>query len=271
MAKKYKITRKQIKQDDKFVAALKDVTKKIVLKTTGREVSAIDWPRFLILSAVGLAILCLLAGGVYSIIVYRNHKAERLMAQADTIYRAPVVSRDEYEKEPMYRAVGAYTDAKKKWSDAAERYEAVAAAYPSTDYGILSLLYLGNCYYDLGEYPEAIARYQGYIKKAGANAPFASLTRQSIGYAQEAMNKLDDAEKTFLALSAEEGSTISVLSLFDLARIYETKKNYPKAIEALKKITATELATSPEFFQLRKKAEEKIKALEPLVGGGSAS
>ena len=271
MAKKYKISRKQIKQDDKFVAALKDVTKKIVLKTTGREASSIDWPRWILLGAIGLAVLILLSGAVYSIIGYRHQKAERLMAQADTIYRAIVVSKEEFESDPSYRALGAYTDAKKKWSDAAERYEAVVAAYPGTDYGILSLLYLGNCYYELGEYQEAIGRYEGYVKKGGANAPFALLARQSIGYAQEALNKFDDAEKTFQSLTTEEGSTIAVLSLFDLARIYEEKKNYPKALETMKKISTMELANSPQFMQLKRKAEAKIKVLETLAGGGSVS
>ena len=266
MAKKYKITRKQIKQDDKFVAALKDVTRKIVNKTTGQEASEIDWPRILLLTAIGLAVVILITGAVFSIMHYRHGKAERLMAQADTIYRAPVVTKAEYDSDPTYRTMGAYTDAKKKWSDAAERYEAVVAAYPGTEFGVLSLLYLGNCYYELGEYPEATTRYEAYVKKAGNGAPFAPLARQSIGYAQEAANKLDDAEKTFLALSGEEGSAIALLSLFDLARVYEEKKDLPKALETLKKAAASEAMSSPEFFQLKRKIEGKIKALEAASG-----
>jgi hypothetical protein len=69
----------------------------------------------------------------------------------------------------------------------------------------------------------------------------------------------------------EEGSTIAVLSLFDLARIYEEKKNYPKALETMKKISTMELANSPQFMQLKRKAEAKIKVLETLAGGGSVS
>lgn len=258
-----------MKQDDKFVAALKDVTKKIITSTKGDTESAAKFRRYFTIGAIVAGVVIVLAG-IVALVGYQNvKKAERLMAQADTIYRAMVVTKAEYESNPTFRTIGAYVDATKKWSDAAEAYEAVIGNHENTNYGILALLYSGNCYYQLGEYDEAIDKYEKYIKKAGRDAPFALMTRQSIGYCYEALDRLDDAEEVFLSLTAEEGSTVSILSLFDVARIYQAKKEYQKALDSLKKIDSYEAVKSPQFYQFKKDAEAKIKTLQALVEQGS--
>lgn len=270
MAKKVKITRKQIKQDDKFLHALKGVTKKIVASPTEDESTFEKYKPYLIWGGIVLAVVAVIVAAVWGFTQYRVKGAERLMAQADAIYRVPVVTEEQFNQNPMLRSIGAYTDAKKKWSDAAEHYEAVIAGYANTEYGILSQLYAANCYYELGEYNEAISRYQQYLEKAGNDAPFALLARQSIGYAQEALGKFEEAEQTFLGLTAEEGSTISLLSLFDLARIYEQKDQMDKALATMKKFNEVELTQGPQFYQIKRRAEAKIKMLEARVENGSS-
>jgi len=264
VAKKYKITRKQIKQDDKFLAAIKDVTKKIVVHEEGE--TNVDWMRYLKIGVTVLSILVLIGGAVFGFSAYRAKKAERLMAQADVVYRAPIVTEEEYKANPQYASIGAYIDKKKKWSDAVDQFNVVVKKYPGSKYGVMALLNLGNCYYELGEYQEAIGNYQKYLDKVGLDDPFASLARQSMAYAFEALGDLGKAEEIYTSLTGEEGSTIAVMSLLDLARVYEQKNELDKAIGALDRVVQTEQIDSPSFYKLKRRAEGKLQMLKARTG-----
>ena len=264
MAKKYKITRKQIKQDDKFLAAIKGVTKKIVVHDEEEE--GIDWMRFLKIGVTVLSIVILVGGAVFGFVAYRNKKAERLMAQADVVYRAPIVTEEDYKANPQYASIGAYIDKKKKWSDAVDQFNIVVKNYPNSKYGIMALLNLGNCYYELEEYQEAVSYYQKYLDKVGLDDPFASLARQSMAYAFEALGDLGKAEEIYTSLTGEEGSTIAVLSLLDLARVYEQKNELDKAIGALDRVVQSDQISAPSFYKLKRRAEGKLQMLKARAG-----
>ncbi len=262
MAKKVKITRKQIKQDDAFLATMKEVT--------GRMVAAVSDESFykrykkqLIIGGVAVVVVLAVVGGVFGNKALQEKGAGKLMAQADAVYRAPVVTPEQYEGNPaMAQALGAYTEAKTKWSAAAEKYDAVANEYPNTSYGILGLFYAANSYYELAEYAEAISRFEKYIEKAGAGAPFAPLARQSIGYAYEEVGKLDDAARTFLSLVKEENTTTAFLAIFDLARVYEKQNKVDEAIKTLQKVNSIEINLGPQYGKLKRKAQSKIEWLQ---------
>jgi len=269
VAKKYKITRKEIKQDDRFLATMKGVAKKLVTKPADEEGKTHVFRKYVPYFAIAIGVLLVLALVLWIYSSYSGRRAERMMAQADAVYRSPIVSQKDYETNPAHQALGSYTDPKRKWSDAAERYDKVIKAHPRSKSGIISELYAGNCYYELGEYETALNHYQEYLNKAGSDAPFASLAKQSIGYAYEALKRYDEAEKIFMSLTSDQGSTIALLSYFDLARIYETQKNYQKALETLKKIDAAQTVKSAQYFQLKRQADAKINYLQTLVGNGS--
>jgi tetratricopeptide (TPR) repeat protein len=268
VAHKVRITRKQIKQDDKFLHAMKEATRKVVVGT-----GDVPWferyQKQMLIGLIAVVAVAVLVGGWYAYAAHRAKKAERLMAQADAIYRAPVVTAEQYQKSPLLKAVGAFTDEKKKWSEVVAAYDAVSQAHGGTNSGKLALFYAGNGYYELREYDEAINRYEQYLQKAGADAPFAVLAKQGMGYAYEALNKLDEAQKQFLGLVTEAGGTIAFLSLFDLARIYEKKGDFDQAIETLKKVDSADVAQSPQYFEFKRQAETKIATLEARRGGAS--
>ncbi|NLH48481.1 MAG: tetratricopeptide repeat protein [Myxococcales bacterium] len=260
MARKVKITRKQIKQDDRFLATMKEVTRKVV--TSATDISFYEKNRRAILGAViGVAVL-VVAIAVYAIVAkVQTGAAEKMMAKADAILQADIVTPEQLKNDPRLASLGAYTDAKKKWTETVEAFNAISDAYPRSNYGILALLYSGNAYYELNDYENAAAKYQQYVDKAGKDAPFAPLARQNIGYCYENLNKLDEAEKVFTALSAEAGDTTAMVSLFDLARIYEKKQQWAKAVETLKKVTQSELTKNPGFLQFKQEAEGKLQLL----------
>jgi tetratricopeptide (TPR) repeat protein len=261
MAHKVKITRKQIKQDDKFLATIKGVTAKVV--TTATDVSWLEANRRTIIAVLAAVIaVCLAIGAYFGYASWQRHGAERLMTKADEIYRAPVVSPDEYQKNALLRAMGAYTDADKKWNEAAEAYDELAARYPATKAGGLAAFFAGNAFYQLGKYDKAIERYEAYVERAGKNAPFAAMAKQGMAYSYEAEGKLEQAEKGFQELLAEAGGTTAFLALFDVARVYEKEKQFDKAIETLKKVDASEIAQGPQAYEFKRQAQAKIGMLE---------
>jgi tetratricopeptide (TPR) repeat protein len=262
VARKVKITRKQIKQDDAFLATMKEVTGKVVSTVSDRNL----WDQYrnqLIVGAVALAAVVIALGAIFGVGAVKTAKAEKMMAEADSIFRAPVISAEEYEKNPaMALSLGAYTEEKAKWSAAAEKYGSVAREYPGTSFGKLANFYAANSYYELADYEEALALYQAYLDNAGFTAPFAPLARQSAGYAQEEMGKLADAEATFLSLVKDENVTTSFLAMFDLARVYEKQDKFDKAIETLKKIESVDVTLNPKTNKLKRQAEAKLRWLE---------
>ncbi len=268
MAHKVKITRKQIKQDDKFLAAIKGVTRKVIVTTTDR--TWLEKNRTILIACAAALLLVVVGVGVYfGVNSWQRRGAEKLMAQADAIYRAPVVTAEELQKNRMLRSLGAYTEAGKKWSDAAAAYDRLSTAYPRSQAGLLAAYYAGNCYYDLKKYDDAIARYQDYLAKAGANAPFAAFARQSVGYAYEAEGKLKEAETAFQGLTADASETTAFLSLFDLARILEKEQQWDRAIATLKKVDEAKLEQGPQMMEFKRQADVKIAALEARRGSAS--
>ncbi len=268
MAHKVKITRKQIKQDDRFLATIKGVTRSVITTATDRTWLEANRTA-LIAGGIALIVVVVAVGGYFLWTGHQRAGAESLMATADGIFRAPVVSAEVLQKNPVLRSIGAYTDASKKWTDAAQAYEKLAATYPRSPAGALAKFYAGNSLYELKKYEEAIADYRKYLDVAGANAPFAGLAKQSIGYAYEAEKKLPEAEKMFQELSADAGSATAFLSLFDLARVYEKENQLDKAVETLKKAEDSDLVKSRQFYEYRMQAEMKIAALEARRGAAS--
>ncbi|MDP8225508.1 MAG: tetratricopeptide repeat protein [Candidatus Lernaella stagnicola] len=262
MARKVKITRKQIKQDDKFLATMKDVTGKVVAAVSDRDFWG-QYKKPLIVAGAVLLVVVIAAGTVFGLTIYQRHSAAKLMALADAMNRAPVITPEQYEQNAaMAQALGAYTDANAKWSAVAENYDAVATQYPDTEFGQLALFYAGNGYYELKEYQEAVTRYEKYLEKVGSDAPFAPLAQQSVGYAYEELGKLPEAEKAFLELVKRESTTTSLLAMFDLARIYEKQEKIDEAIATLKKVDNVQISLGPQVGKLKRQAENKIKWLE---------
>lgn len=262
MARKVKITRKQIRQDDAFLHAMKEVTGRVVETMTDK--SFYHQYRLPIFGALaGIVVVAVVAAGVFGYAAWQANGAVQLMAEADNIYRAPVLPPEQYKENAMAaQLAGAYTDAQSKWSAAAEKYDAVSNSFGGTDAGILALFFAGNSYYELADYAEAAARFESYVAKAGAGAPFAPLAKQSMGYAYEALGQLDKAETMFLDGAKSAGATTSFLALFDLARIYEKQDKIDQAIETLKKIETTEVQLGPQVNQLKQRAKSKISMLE---------
>lgn len=253
MAKKVKITRKQIKQDDKFLATMKSAAKTVVGTVAGSNPEF--WQRqkkTLILGGVILAAALIGLAG-YQIFHSRSvQNAMATMGEADIAFAKAVEATDE-EKEAV-------------WTSAAEKYDGVINDYRGTDYAKIASFHAGNCYFELGgfkkeHYNTAIDRYQAYLNQNGQNAPFATLAMQGIGYSYEALGNLDGAAETFRTLADNpSGGAIQLLSILDLARVYEKQQKLDQALETLKKAKDIKVFTDPEATQLDLSKEYKDQA-----------
>jgi len=268
VAKKVKITRKQIKQDDKFLATMKSVTKTVVGTVTGSPTDFwTRWKKTIITASVVLVVVLIGLAGFRLLHAHNVKKAMTAMGAADIVFAKAVDAGDE-ERESL-------------WASAAELYDGVVNDFRGTDYAKIALFHAGNCYFELGSikndhFNTAIDRYQAYLNQNGHNAPFATLAMQGIGYSYEALENLDGAAETFRTLTEiPEGGAIKLLSILDLARIYEKQKKWDQALEALKKVNDIEIFNNPESAQVdlakqyKDQAAGKIKKLETRLSNKS--
>ena len=104
----------------------------------------------------------------------------------------------------------------------------------SSDAANLSHAYAGICYYDMGQYKEALAELKKFKAKEAYVAP--SIVRL-MGDCQVQLGNLPEAAKLFeSAASQADNEAVSPLCLLKAGRVYEELKQYDKALAAYQTI-----------------------------------
>lgn len=120
----------------------------------------------------------------------------------------------------------------KKWKKALEFYKkSVEVKVTPT-----AQFYLGNCYYNLGDYNNAIKEYNIFIDKFTNEKEILSLVYQKLASAYLKTNRNDKAVETLGALAQLKSGSFKDTALVLEARHYETIGESEKALEKYKEL-----------------------------------
>lgn len=120
---------------------------------------------------------------------------------------------------------------------AADAYGYIKSNIASSSATPWVLFQLGNVYYGLKNYDEAIRTYNEFLSKYSSHS-FAPIVKQSLGYAYEEKGLLTDAIKQFNEVSMTNNNLLAAQEGWDAGRCYEKLGqtndailSYTKAVE----------------------------------------
>jgi predicted negative regulator of RcsB-dependent stress response len=116
--------------------------------------------------------------------------------------------------------------------------------YPHSWSARMAHYHLGNIYYNLGEFDNAIAAYKKFVSsRISDNAGIKFLALTSIGYCYETKKDFKSALEYFDKAQKSKNAGFESVAFSNIARIYEQMNDKKNALENYKK--ALEKATDP--------------------------
>lgn len=143
------------------------------------------------------------------------------------------------------------------YSQALEKFKEVVENYSHATSATTSLLYMGDCYYHLKDYDNAIDHYMRFINTADKDDYLRQFALEGLGYCYEEKGDYEKALDYFKQSLNEGNCAIENLLYLNIARCYEALKDNTSALEYYKKAGGDE-SNSP-FFRL---AQDKVAALK---------
>lgn len=139
-----------------------------------------------------------------------------------------------------------------RWKKALELYQKAidVKATPT------AVFYLGNCYFNLGDYGNAIKQYHVFIDKFSGNKGILPLVYQKLTSAYFKGNQNEEALETLSRLSALENGVFRDTALIFEARHYEHAGEKDKALEKYRELM-TEFPLSPWSIEAAAKVDEE--------------
>jgi tetratricopeptide (TPR) repeat protein len=253
LAKKIKITRKEIKQDDEFITFIRDVIYRLS-----------PYAKYFYYALAGLAAAALIYFAVDYYLKFVSARAQTELAKAETVFQSPVVSEKQLQANPnikrMYPDIS--TSDREKYQKALEKFDAVISKYAKTSQGVVAMFYKAVTLNHLSRFEEAATAYEEFLKAAPANHAFRTLAHVGMGSCQESAGKVEDALASYQKAAADESDPADRgNALMAIARIQESRKDYKAAAETLasflKSTTDAEDKTS---------LEHRIENLKKLAG-----
>jgi len=260
MAKKIKLTRKQIKQPDEFI----DKSEKLW-----------DWAEenvnLLVLIIVGGILLLLLirlgATGLSS----RSDAPLDKLSEAISILEAPAGIESAMSMPGMSRG---YATEQEKYESAANSFQAIVDEYGGTRQGSIAILYLANSKEKLASYDEAISLYQDYLDSKIASLEPSTAEAAKMGSAR--CNFLSGNYKQALenySQLVESESFFKAEAMIGMARSRAMMGEFDKSSEVMAKLRSEFPKTwsaQPSDF-LAKYWQEKKLLNEKVVEDESSS
>lgn len=118
---------------------------------------------------------------------------------------------------------------------AADAYKYIRENMSSSGATPWVLFQLGNVYYSLKNYDEAIRAYSDFLGKYSSH-PLASVVKQSLGYAYEEKGLLKEAVKQFEDMLAVNNTVFAAQEGWDAGRCYEKLGQTSDAIRLYTKV-----------------------------------
>ncbi len=229
----------------------KRITKKTAIKETdvkNAAIQALDFIRerkkqlVLILSALGIIIV------IYTAFVLYTSSSDKSAYFLET---------DAYN---YYYGInlpdGSGLTKEDRWKKALELYKKAIEVQATPT----ALFYLGNCYYNLGDYNNAIKQYNVFTDKFRDEEKILPLVYQKLASAYFKSNRNDEAIETLGALAQLENGIFRDTALVLEARYYETTGESAKALEKYKELI-NEFTTSS--WAAEAKAKTAVKDAKP--------
>ena len=232
MAKKLRITRKEIKQPDEFI-------------TTSVRVLTFAQENMRTLMIVGGSVVV-----VFILTLLMVHRSNSIEKKASILLTEGVAAYDETVKAE--KAAG--SDRDERLREIITVFDEVVDQYSETAASVQALQYIGQIRYDLGEYEEAAAAYADASSKRGLTGEVRGLVWQGLGYCREQMGDYQGAVESFQKIIDERIGFLVEYAYFDIARNYELGNDLPRAIETYRTILV-EVPNSPKTSWVKAKIE----------------
>lgn len=148
------------------------------------------------------------------------------------------------------------------YSGAVAAYEDVIARHGGTSSGKLSLLYLGHCRYELGQYEQSAEAYEQYLDKVGGDDLTRAQAMRGFAACLDNQGKYTEAAQRYLELARKlDSESEAPGDLMFAARCYRLAGTPGKAMELLQEI----IDTYPDYREV-----EKAKVLLAEMEYGSS-
>jgi tetratricopeptide (TPR) repeat protein len=115
-----------------------------------------------------------------------------------------------------------------------EKFGEVAAKFPKTSSGKISLLYQGNIHLRLGEFEEAIESYQTFLQKAGKEKIYRTFALEGLGYSYEGKKEYEKALQSYEKVLGEGEPFQQGDAHLNMGRCYEKLGKKKEALENYK-------------------------------------
>jgi tetratricopeptide (TPR) repeat protein len=172
--------------------------------------------------ATGVLIVVLLAavaGGYFWWRKHRSDQAGSMLAAAMVVTQSPIAPAPTVPGAAQ--APGTFPTAKARHEAALAAFQKVAAAYPSTQDGLIAAYQAAGTLYALGRLAEAEKAYGEVITRAGGESALGMSSRLGLAETLADQGKYDQAIKEFTDLAALRDGLLPVDGvLVELARTY---------------------------------------------------
>ena len=148
-----------------------------------------------------------------------------------------------------------------RWKKSLELFQKAIGIKPTP----LAQFYVGNCYYNLGDYNNAISTYLKFIDKYKGEEEMLPLVYQKLAAVYIKTGKSDEAVKTLQALAQFRDGIFKDTALILEARYYESAGRNEDAMKKYKELVK-DFPSSPWGAEAKAKTEMKDKAGPGQVG-----
>ena len=211
MAKKAKITRKEIKQPDQFIT------------TSARIIEYVTEYRNQIIAGVAfvVAFVCIFAGWRYYE-RYSENKAVAFVGEGLVLF---------HEAEAEDKGGELSAELETKYRAAADNLQKAAFDYSRTNASRRANLYLGQIHFRIGAYDEAIERFQAIVDRKRGEGDQSAIALDGIGYCHELKGEHALAADAFRRIIHMESSHLKEAAYLNAARNFRLMGDKKRAID----------------------------------------
>lgn len=201
--------------------------------------------------AIAVAVLVVLGigAGVYYWRTSQANRAGALLGVALTVSQGPIAPPSTLPGATQ--APGSHASAKARSEAAVKAFDAVVAAYPSTDAAIAADYLAGGELLSLGRTADAEARFNKVI--ATNSAVYAPMARLGLAEARLVAGKFDEAVKMFSDLSSERDGALPVDGVLMQLADAQVKAGKSQDARATYKRVVDEFGESPYAADARQR------------------